>query len=149
MNLKEIVLRFKYLSEYSSKYNNYDDWKFQKGYIYEMSNYFKSRSGLPVNLWLDEDMLYKKGKHGKRLKFQLNTANNIQRENMGVMTISSDPQVIINPKQKNEIGQKEINDIKNWVIKYEKELSDLVDMKIDIITFWEITQQNNENKFNI
>jgi hypothetical protein len=137
--IKEITLRFKYLCEYNYNYcGNFYDWLFEHGYVSEMSNLPKRRSGLTVNLWVDDNGSYKKGKHGKRIKFQLNNANNVQETNMGVMTISDDPEVIINPKQKIEISQKEINAIKEFVIKHKSYLEDLADMKIDFGDFLEM-----------
>ena len=36
-----------------------------------MANVRKKQTGLPVNIWIDEAETYKKGKHSKFIKFQM------------------------------------------------------------------------------
>jgi hypothetical protein len=127
--IEQIRLRFDYLCHYNG-YGTYDDYIHQKVDIYEMSTFSKLDSGLPVNLWLDTASNYINGGHWKRIKFQLNYGNNIQNDNLGVMTISDDPQIIINNKQKVEVSNKDIETIRQFVIKYKDYLSSLSDQKI-------------------
>lgn len=40
--------------------------------IYEMANRRKRQTGLPINIWIDENGWYKLSGHGKRIKVQMN-----------------------------------------------------------------------------
>ena len=42
--------------------------------VCEMSNKSKAQTKLPMNIWIDENQTYIKGRHSKRVKFQLNHA---------------------------------------------------------------------------
>jgi hypothetical protein len=80
---------------------------------------------------VDTNAVYLNSGHWKRIKFQTNTGNNVQEENMLPMTLSDDPEV----KGEYNLSQSMIKIIKNWVIKYKDYLSDLADKKIDIEIF--------------
>lgn len=47
----------------------------------EMANCRPARTGLPVNIWIDETEAYKSGKHAKRIKFQINRDVRFQPSN--------------------------------------------------------------------
>jgi len=99
----------------------------------EMSTLRKNRSGLPVNLWLDDSMLYKRGGHAKRIKFQPDKGDRPTTRNMIPMSIEDDPKVMINAKT--SLSSTEINKIKLFVKMNKDALIDLSDMKIDFIDF--------------
>ena len=100
--------------------------------ICEMANLRKDRSGLPVNLWLDDTQSYKRGGHWKRIKFQTNTSNNVQSGEMGVITIEDNPKIIEGEKL---LPAKTINQILNWVKINKDALEKLSDEEIDILEF--------------
>jgi hypothetical protein len=141
----DIINRFNYLCHYNG-YGSYEQYLDENINLYEMSNFMKDDSDLPVNLWLDTASNYLRGGHWKRIKFQLNTADNFQYNNLGVMTISDDPEVIIGRKQKVEIGQKEINKIIQFVQKYKDYLLDLADQKITLYQFTQKVRFDNGHK---
>lgn len=88
-------------------------YKFQ-----ELANYRKRDTDLPVNIWVDESQTYKKGKHYKRIKFQLNKSNQVQKENFASISLI-DCKVIDREKvlkQKNcEISEREFRKLENFV----------------------------------
>jgi hypothetical protein len=107
----------------------------QEDFFFEMATIRKIDSGLPANIWVDDSASYKKGGHGKRIKFQPNKSDRPNtRGVMSTMTISDDPKVIAGHK-KIELSSKEIEKIRQFVIVNKKSLEDLSDMKIGIFDF--------------
>jgi hypothetical protein len=127
----DVKNRFNYLVEYNY-HGSYEQWLNESVLLCE-KNLRKEETGLPVNIWLDTDATYINGGHWKRIKFQTNTGNNIQPENMLPMTIANEPVITGNCK----LSQSKINVIKNWVVKYQDYLEYLADKKIDIKKFKE------------
>ena len=62
---------------------------------YEMVTLRKARSGLPVNIYLDDSGSYIEGGHGPRIKFQPNKGNSPNTHTMIPMTISDSPEILI------------------------------------------------------
>ena len=102
--------------------------------LLEMSALKKKRSGLPVNLYLDDTGSYKRSKHWKRIKFQGDHGDKTNSQNLISMTISSEPK-LYPPNIVIKLPTKEIEQIKLFVIQNERLLSDLADEKIDIEDF--------------
>ena len=61
----------------------------------EIANYRKWDTGLPVNIWIDDSKSYLNEKHSKKLNFQINYANKIQKNNYA--TISLIDNKVVNP----------------------------------------------------
>jgi hypothetical protein len=105
----------------------------------EMAGLKKSRTGFPVNLWLDDSHAYIRGKHAKGIKFQGDYGNNTNAGNMFSMTLSKDdPQIPAGQIPKLKLPAKDINAVKVFVKNNIDLLDKLADEKIDFITF---TQQ--------
>jgi len=102
--------------------------------LQEMATLRKKRSGLPVNLYLDDSMSYKGGGHGKRIKFQPDKGDHPITREMIPMSISDNPE-ILEKNAKLDISVSDINLIKNFVKKNKSLLIDLSDMKIDFQDF--------------
>jgi hypothetical protein len=102
--------------------------------LMEMATLRKKRSGLPVNLYLDDSMSYKGGGHGKRIKFQPDKGDRPITRNMVPMSISDNPE-ILEKNVKISISNSDINKIKNFVKLNKDNLLDLSDMKIDFQDF--------------
>jgi len=99
--------------------------------IEEMANMHKADTGLPVNIWLDAGRLYLDGGHGKRIKFQNDHGNNMNRHNFISMTISKDdPQIPANEISKVKISAKDIDAIKTFIKNNYSLLDKLADEKI-------------------
>lgn len=58
--------------------------------ICSMANRRKWQTGLPVNIWIDENGSYRKGGHGKRIKFQLNYGEKSLDQPEASMELSGD-----------------------------------------------------------
>ena len=101
--------------------------------LWSMANLRKDRSGLPVNIWLDESQTYKSSRHGYRIKFQRDKGDRVSKTNLSTMTISDNPQVIGD----HELSSKEITMLKNFVIRNKQALIQLSDMEISIFDFAE------------
>ena len=98
-----------------------------------MINFRKNRSGLPVNVWLDEGQAYKVGGHGYILKFQTNRQNQWTNNELADMTISDTPKVI----GEHKLSARVIKELEDFVKRNKKLLMQLADMKIDFIDFVE------------
>ena len=61
----------------------------------EMAVLRKDKTGLPVNIYLDTNGTYKRGGHGKRIKFQPNTGEHPSSREMVPMTISDNPVILV------------------------------------------------------
>jgi hypothetical protein len=99
----------------------------------EMATLRKSRSGLPVNLYLDDSGSWKKSGHFKKIKFQADTNDKPLTHNMVPMSISDDPQVLINTKM--QLTSQELFQVKNFVKENKDLLLKLSDAEIDIGDF--------------
>ena len=100
----------------------------------EMATLRKSRSGLPVNLWLDDSMAYKRSGHAYRIKFQPDKGERPITRSMVPMTIEDDPKIMGNNPKIN-LSNDDINKVKAFVIANKNLLLALSDMKIDFIDF--------------
>jgi hypothetical protein len=102
----------------------------------EMAGLKKSRTGLPVNLWLDDSHAYVRGKHAKRIKFQGDYGNNVNAGNMFLMILSKDdPQIPVKQLPRLKLPSRDIEAIKTFVKNNADLLDKLADEKIDFITF--------------
>jgi hypothetical protein len=106
----------------------------------EMATLRKKRSGLPVNLYLDDSMSYKRGGHAKRIKFQPDKGDRPNTREMIPMSISDDPK-IMGQIPKTELSSQDIERIRAFVIANKKNLDDLADMKMDIGDFLDRMQK--------
>ena len=110
--------------------------------LFEMANYYKEDLDLPVNLWLDEGETYKKGKHGKRIKFQMNYMDKIRDEYMCPMDLEGEIPPKVFKKAKNskdwEISPRDLERVRNFVLNNSYALDFLADQKIRRKQFDEI-----------
>jgi hypothetical protein len=100
----------------------------------EMATLRKNRSGLPVNLYLDDSMSYKRGGHSKRIKFQPDKSDHPNTRAMIPMSIGDDPKIMGQlPKMK--LSAQDVEKIQAFVKANKDILNALADMKIDIVEF--------------
>jgi hypothetical protein len=93
----------------------------------------KKNSGLPANLWIDDTGSYRNSGHWKRIKFQINGGDLFQKNNLGVITISDNPQVI---SSKNiELSNEEVEDIIEFVKKHKTDLELIADQEMSFQDF--------------
>lgn len=95
----------------------------------EMSNLIKRKTGLPVNIWVDDIGVERNVEHNEpRIKVQNNTSDKRQDDTFE-LTISKNPYVISGICK---LSSKNLNKVKNYVIKYYEPLMDYWNQKIDI-----------------
>lgn len=99
--------------------------------LHEMATLRKKDSGLPVNLYIDDSLSYKRGKHSKRVKFQTDKGDKPNtRGNFSSMTLDGKVVESTLPK-KLEISQKDIEAISNFVVNNYECLSLVADFDLD------------------
>ena len=101
--------------------------------IFEMATRRPSKTGLPMIIWVDDGRYYIRGKHGKRIKFQLNKGGTDTNE-FGVMDLEGD--IIEPPLAKIRGLGKDIDQLRNFVHNNQYVLSHLADMELDIEDIW-------------
>lgn len=99
--------------------------------LYEMATLRKKDSGLPVNLYIDDSLSYKRGKHSKRIKFQTDKGDKPNtRGSFFSMTLDGKVVEKTLPK-KLEISQRDIEAVSNFVINNYECLSLVADFELD------------------
>ena len=83
--------------------------------IYSMANRHKPETGLTVNVWLDEAKEYIRGGHSKRMKFQVNYANDVQPENFATLTFEGEVIVPNKMKRRYELNARDVKGVKNFM----------------------------------
>lgn len=114
-----------------------------RDWIYSMSNLSKRGSGLPVNLWLDEGKTYVKGKHSKRVKFQLDYGNKISK-NYASMTLDGEVVDDTFDERLSELKLKDIRQVSTFVKNNSYALNHLSDNDITTYDFFEIMIKGGE-----
>ena len=101
----------------------------------EMSNLIKRKTGLPVNIWVDDIGVIRKTKHNEpRIKVQNNTSNTRQEDTFS-LSISLNPEVI---SGECKLSSYNYNKVCNYVRTNYKPLMDYWNQKIDIEELKEI-----------
>ena len=96
----------------------------------EMANKWKSHTGLPMNIWIDERQTYKLGKHSKRIKFQLDTSNKLHPENQASMDLHG---IVHNyDYSRSELSERDIRDLRTWVLNNRVALDLVADMLVPL-----------------
>lgn len=99
--------------------------------LHEMATLRKKDSGLPVNLYIDDSLSYKRGKHSKRIKFQTDKGDKPNtRGSFSSMTLDGKVVEKTLPK-KLEISQKDIEAVSNFVVNNYECLSLVADFDLD------------------
>jgi hypothetical protein len=106
------------------------------GHLMEMSVLRKNRTGLPVNIWIDEGQTFNSGGHWKRIKFQGDKGDHPNSNYMIPMTISENPEVKIENMNEIKLSNYDIELVKKFVVLNLDLLKGLGDT-IDIFDFTE------------
>ena len=125
-------MRHRYKREYRFQFKKKD-----KDDLYRMVTLRKKRSGLPVNIHLDDSLEYKTGGHNRRIKFQPDKGDHPVTYKYIPMTISDEPLIPFFKRRAKDIkiSKEEIDMIKNFVRKNKRALEELSDMKIEFDEF--------------
>ena len=113
----------------------------ERSNAFEMATLRKARSGLPVNLYLDDSGSYLDGGHDPRIKFQPDKGNSPNTRSMIPMTISDDPTIPLRNYQPrlDGVGSNDISLIMSFVTANKENLLRLCDRndEYDISNFLE------------
>ena len=100
--------------------------------VCEMANKHKSETLLPMNIWIDENQTYIKGRHSKRVKFQLDHGNRINLSQFGTMDLDGN----LHCKDIGELSQEDINALRNFVLNNKMALEHVADNDIWLGQIW-------------
>ena len=102
----------------------------------EMANKWQDDTNLPMIIWIDEGRLYQRGRHAKRIKFQLNTSDNVDRRKMGEMDLFGN---VLEPTGKKVGGlrQYQVHQLQNFVNNNHYALEKISDTEIRISDIWD------------
>ena len=103
--------------------------KVERNIMFEMATLRKSKSGLPVNVYLDDSGSYKNGGHGPRIELQANTGDSPNTRSMIPMTISDDPSIPVKNyiQQLDGVSESDITKVKSFVLANKDNLLRLCD----------------------
>lgn len=114
----------------------------------EMSNCRPDKTGLPVNIWIDESETYKDGRHSKRIKFQINRNARFDKNSTCPMTLDGNiPKKVWDRVKRNSefsLSSSDIGIIKNFVVNNAYALDKLADQLLWLDEFWTIVIKGGE-----
>ena len=100
--------------------------------VCEMANKNKAQTKLPMNIWIDENQTYIKGRHSKRVKFQLDHGNRINLSRFGTMDLDGN----LHCDDIGELSQDDINALRNFVLNNKVALEHVADNDIWLDEIW-------------
>ena len=97
--------------------------------LVSMANYRGYKIGLPMNLWIDEGKEYIRGRHSKRIKFQMDYAQAMHEWNLASMTLDGN---VVQDTLSDEsiLTAKDIKAVSNFVKNNSYALDKLADYEI-------------------
>lgn len=120
----------------------------EKHLLQEMANCRPSKTGLTVNIWIDETEAYKNGKHAKRIKFQINRKQKFQPSNTCPMTLDGKiPEKVWEKVKRNKefsLTSDDKNSVENFVVNNSYALDKVADQFLWLDDFWDIFIKGGE-----
>lgn len=103
--------------------------------LIEMATLRKKDSGLPVNIYIDDSISYKRGKHSKRIKFQTDKGDR-PNTRFGFSSMTLDGNVVAKTLPDSiDIDAADITQIRNFVLNNAECLSLVADFNLDYDDF--------------
>lgn len=103
--------------------------------LIEMATLRKKDSGLPVNIYIDDSISYKRGKHSKRIKFQTDKGDR-PNTRFGFSSMTLDGNVVAKTLPDSiDIDAADIAQIRNFVLNNAECLSLVADFNLDYDDF--------------
>lgn len=100
-----------------------------------MATLRKKDSGLPVNIYIDDSISYKRGKHSKRIKFQTDKGDR-PNTRFGFLSMTLDGNVVAKTLPDSiDIDATDIAQIRNFVLNNAECLSLVADFNLDYDDF--------------
>ena len=120
----------------------------EKQRLEEMAICRPSKTGLPVNIWIDETEAYKKGKHVKRIRFQINRKSKFQPSNTCPMMLDGKiPEKVWQKVKQNKefsLTSGDKNSVENFVVNNSYALDKVADQLLWLDDFWDIFIKGGE-----
>lgn len=104
--------------------------------VCEMANKWQDETLLPMIIWIDETKSYVRGHHSKRVKFQLNTSDNLNIDNLGSMDLNGVVQEPTEKRKLRRLGNKNLEQLRNFILNNKYALENIADMKIHLGQIW-------------
>lgn len=102
--------------------------------LFEMACLRKNKTGLPVNIYVDDSGAWKQSGHANRIKFQKDKGDRPVTLDMIPMSIEDEPRILVS-KPKMELSESDINAVKKFVVANKELLEKLGNTEIDIEDF--------------
>lgn len=102
--------------------------------LFEMACLRKNKTGLPVNIYVDDSGAWKDSGHANRIKFQRDRGDRPITRDMIPMSIDDNPQILV-PNPDMDLSASDINAVKRFVVENKELLEKLGDTEIDIEDF--------------
>lgn len=107
----------------------------------EMANCRPRRTGLQMNIWIDETSSYLRSKHSKRIKFQINKSPKFQPNNVCSMlfdgTIPNKQLHKMYSSNEFNLEKQDLIEVANFVKNNAYALNKIADQQLDLDDFWE------------
>ena len=102
--------------------------------VCEMANKWKAETLLPMNIWIDENRTYIRGRHSKRIKFQLNDSGKMNISDSGAMDLDGN----IWPKNLDtgNLHQHQLTQLRNFVHNNRYALDKVADVLVPLFEIW-------------
>ena len=100
--------------------------------VCEMANKNKAQTQLPMNIWIDENQTYVRGRHSKRVKFQLDHGNRMNLSRSGSMDLDGN----LHCTDIGELSQDDIKALRNFVLNNKDALDHIADNDIWLDEIW-------------
>ena len=100
--------------------------------VCEMANKNKAQTQLPMNIWIDENQTYVRGRHSKRVKFQLDHGTRMNLSRSGSMDLDGN----LHCTDIGELSQDDIKALRNFVLNNKDALDHIADNDIWLDEIW-------------
>lgn len=102
--------------------------------VCEMANKYKEETLLPMNIWIDETRFYVRDGHGKRIWFQLDTAEDLEDDNTGSMDL--DGKMHPSSPGTRQLKERDLAALRNFVHNNRYALERVADQEVRLYRIW-------------
>ena len=113
ISIEEAIERIEKSGEYCVVPIEYDNNRIDEDLLFEMANVWKSDTGLPMNIWLDDSDRYKRGGHWMRIKFQLDRSEKNNYSNTAPMDLNGVVRIKLPDHVK--LSGMDFDALRNWI----------------------------------
>lgn len=103
-------------------------------FVCEMANKYKEETLLPMNIWIDETRSYVRDGQGKRVWFQLDTAEDLQDDNTGSMDL--DGKMHLSSPGTRQLTERDLAALRNFVHNNRYALERVADQEVRLYRIW-------------